>query len=200
MSFGAQRTIQGFSSPRRKEPSFTNSKSHLKILLAFLLGILIGRFGQADCSVTNNAAIRGATAAATGDALQGSIRRLEDVPFRNTAHTDKSTGTAVKKQQFLEPFVVPNLAGFSVATIQRNQTVELHSHRSMHEFFYVLEGSATFLMCDPGDTGSKQHQEHRVDPGTFVHFAPNCVHGIVVEENSPSADIKVLVAGVTVGD
>jgi quercetin dioxygenase-like cupin family protein len=129
------------------------------------------------------------------------------MPVRKTSHVDTNTGSAITKQQFLEPFLVPNVAGFSVVTIQRNQTVEMHSHRSMHEFFYVLEGSATFFMNDDAnnnDDGQRRRQGRPVVPGTFVHFLPNCVHGIVVadddDNNSTWGDLKVLLVGVTVGD
>lgn len=200
------RNVPGIPNQRRRGSfiSNNNSRGHLKILIAFLFGILLGRFWQSNkCSDATSSSTTSTTV--VGD-LTSSIKHLKDMPVQKTSHVDTNTGTAITKQQFLEPFLVPNVAGFSVVTIRRNQTVEMHSHRSMHEFFYVLEGSATFFMNDNAknnnDNGQRRRQGHPVDPGTFVHFVPNCVHGIVVadEYNSIGGDLKVLLAGVTVGD
>ena len=191
MTFDLPRTVAGTFRQRRKGSYFSNNAGLLKFLSAFLFGILIGRIGQSKNSTGKK--FSDASEAVT---VKSSIQHLRDIPVRETSHIDKNTRNAITKQQFLEPFLVPNVAGFSVATIRRNQTVEMHSHRSMHEFFYVLEGSATFFMNDDND----QQRGYRVDPGTFVHFVPNCAHGIVVAGDSTEGDLKVLLAGVTVGD
>jgi quercetin dioxygenase-like cupin family protein len=194
------------SMPRRRSSIVGNNNtrgSYGKILIALLLGIVLGRFRRPS---THSEAIRcpdasggggSAASAAVPETMTSSIQHLRDIPIRSTAHVDPNTGTAITKQQFLEPFQVPTVAGFSVATIRKNQTVEMHSHRSMHEFFYVLEGTATFSMMDEttGETTG-----YNVEPGTFVHFVPHCVHGIVVPGNSTEGDLKVLLAGVTVGE
>lgn len=206
------RNVPGIPNQRRRGSYISNSSSrgHLKILIAFLFGILLGRFWQLN-SLTANQRSDTTRSSATSRTIVGdltsSIKHLNDMPVRKTSHVDTNTGTAITKQQFLEPFLVPNVAGISVVTIHRNQTVEMHSHRSMHEFFYVLEGSATFFMNDndndnDNNNGQRRRQGHPVIPGTFVHFVPNCVHGIVVADdtNSSGGDLKVLLVGVTVGD
>jgi hypothetical protein len=63
------------------------------------------------------------------------IERINDIPLRETSH-----GTL--KQQLVEPFTLhPNLAGISVATLQEGERIEQHVHKSMYEFFYILEGT-----------------------------------------------------------
>eukprot|EP00536_Pseudo-nitzschia_multiseries_P009733 jgi/Psemu1/288643/fgenesh1_pg.281_\ len=107
--------------------------------------------------------------------------------------------------KLIEPFAVPNLAGISVATLVPRQTVELHDHRSMHEFFYVLEGTADVWVCgnvvnqNENEDQNEGQQWHRVGSGSLVHVAPNCVHSITVPETA-NTDLKMLVIGLTVGD
>ena len=160
------RNAPGSSNQRGRGPN--KNSNYFKVLITFLFGILFGRFGQPDCSTTtNNPAVASSSSSSIASKeIQSSIKYLKDIPARKTAHTDRNTGNAITKQQFLEPFLVPNVAGFSVATIQRNQTVEMHSHRSMHEFFYVLEGSATFFMNGYGDgKGDGKGHEHEHEHG-----------------------------------
>lgn len=181
--------------------------SHFAIVIAFLLGIVFGRLSSSEYSTTNQALVTTSGSISSNSnaistdptALKSSVQYLKNTPVRNTVHVDKATGHAITKQQLLDPFVVPNLAGFSVATVPKDQSVEMHSHRSMHEFFYVLEGTADFFLCDEKNDG-QQGDWHRVVPGTFVHFVPNCAHSIVVPENGTGDNLKVLIAGVTVGD
>ncbi|VEU45293.1 unnamed protein product [Pseudo-nitzschia multistriata] len=173
---------------------------YLPVLVAFLLGIVAGRFGSpaTDRKVPAppGASARGNAGGIGNPPPRTSVRRLEDTPFRATSHADRATGTTIAKQQFLDPFVVPNLAGVSVATLRANQTVEPHSHRSMHEFFYVLEGTADFALCG--------RETHRAKGGTFVHVVPGCVHSIARVQGTggdgDDGDLRVLVVGVTVGD
>ena len=120
--------------------------------------------------------------------LSGSIHRLEDTPFRHTAHRDEN-GRPVMKQQLIEAFIVPNVAGYSVASVLPGQRVDSHEHATMHEFFYVLEGSAIFTI-DGKETTAR--------PGTFFHLAPHEVHGIFVPPDSADGEMKMLVSGVVV--
>jgi quercetin dioxygenase-like cupin family protein len=101
-------------------------------------------------------------------------------------------GNPITKQQFLEPFVVPRFVGFSVATFKAGQTMmPVHEHKSMHEFFYVLEGTGMFQIDDV---------THEVSPGTFLHMAPGEKHGIWVPKEASGGDLKVAVCGVTLED
>ena len=139
----------------------------------------------------------------TSDAA-GTIMRLQDIPIRNTSHVDDS-GRPIVKQQFLDPFVVPTITGFSIATLQAGQRVKTHDHYNMHEFFYILEGDVIFHMKindknPKGDgVGDGKVQDIHVSAGTFLHFPPHAIHGLYVPENS-SGSMKMLVAGVVPGD
>jgi quercetin dioxygenase-like cupin family protein len=149
--------------------------TNVKILAAFLVGLFVGRLGGR--SNDNNLRSTG---------IHGSIHRLEDTPVRSTSHEDKH-GRPVTKQQFLEPFAVPTITGFSVATLKEGQNVPTHEHESMHEFFYILQGTATF------ETAKGDEQ---VSAGTFLHFAPHEPHGIVVPEDK--GEMKMFIAGVVI--
>ena len=126
-----------------------------------------------------------------------SIQDLKDVPVRSTSHQDDH-GSPITKQQLVEPFAVPNVAGISVATILPGQRVDMHKHETMHEFFYVLEGQGTFAM-----TGDKNNDGggRVVRQGSFIHCAPLDMHGITVSTNvNDAVPLKVLLFGVVVED
>ena len=159
--------------------------NNVKILLAFLFGVVIGR-GSLFSTTTTKATT-----------TKSSIQHLEDLPVRNTSHANPVTGKFITKKQFLEPFVVPRVTGFSVATIEKGESVQLHSHPNMHEFFLVLSGEATFWMCGDGiEEGNDSPAKFHAKTGTFYHAVPHCVHGIDVAANSTHGDLKMLVTGV----
>lgn len=121
---------------------------------------------------------------------KGSIRNLSDTPERNTVHIDDQ-GRPITKQQLLEPFVIPNLVGFSIATFLPGQTMlPPHKHETMHEIFYVVEGRGLFQINE---------KKHKVEPGVFLHIAPKELHGIWVP-NSENEALKMVVTGVAVGE
>jgi quercetin dioxygenase-like cupin family protein len=113
---------------------------------------------------------------------------LHDLPVRPTSHKDEQ-GRSVMKQQLMEPFVVPRVTGFSVATFQPNQQVFRHAHVNMHEFFYVLKGQGAIIQVNDED--------HVVQEGTFVHVAPGEQHAVFT--NSVD-DRQLLVVGVVTDD
>jgi quercetin dioxygenase-like cupin family protein len=151
------------------------------VILAFVMGILVGRRFFVRT-------IGGTTPTKTTQAIVGSIHHLQDTPIRNTSHKDEQ-GRPITKQQFLEPFAIPTVAGVSVATILPGQRVEMHQHESMHEFFYILQGTGMFSVLGT---------EEPVAPGTFLHLAPHEPHGIWVPEHSPDGAMKVLLSGVAI--
>jgi len=120
---------------------------------------------------------------------KGFVTNLDQIPPRNTVHVDEK-GRPVTKQQLLEPFVLPNLVGFSIATFLPGQTMmPVHEHESLHELFYVIEGTGTIQI---------DNVDHSVRPGTFLHVTPGEKHGIWVPEDA-NAPLKMVVTGVTVG-
>ena len=117
----------------------------------------------------------------------GRIRNLDAVPVRPSSHRDVSTGKFIMKQSFLEPFRVPNFAGFSVATFEPGQMMmPAHSHSSIHEFFFVVEGKGMIVI-----DGS----EHEMRPNSFIHLAPGEEHGIYLPDGIDKP-MKMIVFGV----
>lgn len=180
-----------------------HGRADLRVVVAFLLGIFLGRYLEGPSCVQllhpkplPDGGSSQTTAIGSGSTtIRSSIQDLEDVPISNTSHHD-DLGKPITKQQLLAPFVVPNVAGISVATILPGQRVEMHSHETMHEFFYVLEGGATFYVT--GDTNN-DGGGRPVHQGSFAHFAPPDLHGITVTQNNRNAvPLKLLLFGVTV--
>ena len=158
-------------------------QTNTNVVIAFLIGMTVGNLGNRS---TRSGGLRSSKKEQGGGGVSGSIHRLADTPIRSTSHKDNQ-GRPITKQQFLEPFQVPTITGYSVATVKTGQQVPVHDHENMHEFFYILEGSATF---------QTSHGDEHLSAGTFLHFAPHEKHGIVVPENSPDGDMKMVVSGV----
>jgi quercetin dioxygenase-like cupin family protein len=171
-----------------------------RVVVAFVLGLFLGRtldgninklFFRSESHPPTEVAKR------TIRKISSSIQDLKDVPVSSTSHQD-AHGNPVTKQQLVQPFLVPNVAGISVATILPGQQVEMHKHETMHEFFYVLEGQGTFFM-----TGDKDNDGggRVVRQGSFAYCAPPDMHGITVSANINNAiPMKVLLVGVVVED
>lgn len=155
------------------------SKTRYKhIAISFLFGAFLGsQITWRRLPPTNSQSI-----------ARGSIRSLSDTPIRNTVHRDDN-GQPITKQQFLEPFYIPNLAGYSVATLLPGQRVDAHRHETMHELFYIIQGTGVFTI---------DGQETPVQPGTFIHVAPHEVHSILVPLESSGTSMQMLVTGVVV--
>ena len=106
--------------------------------MAFVLGIASGIHIHSWYSTRNNHDANHELKD-TGP-THGTVTQLSATPIRNTVHID-SQGRPITKQQMIEPFLIPNLVGVSVATFLPGQTMmPPHEHESMHELFYVLEG------------------------------------------------------------
>ena len=167
--------VQLFSSSR---PSQSLSTTVL-VVVALCIGIVVGSLLQKGY----------ATVKVDMGPKHGSIQHLEQIPFRKTSHIDEE-GQPIMKQQILEPFVVPNFVGYSVATFKPGQIMmPPHEHKSLHEFFYVIQGTGII---------QKDGIDNKVKPGTFLHMAPFEKHGIWVPKDA-TEDMKMVVCGVTVG-
>ena len=118
----------------------------------------------------------------------GFIAHINDIPPRKTSHVD-GQGRPITKQQLVEPFVIPTIAGFSVATLLPGQTLAAHSHKSMVEFFYILSGQGTVTVNE---------QVSQVSPGDFVQAVPGETHGFAVLPTELDG-MRMLVCGVAVG-
>uniref|UniRef100_A0A7S4JAN4 Cupin type-2 domain-containing protein n=1 Tax=Odontella aurita TaxID=265563 RepID=A0A7S4JAN4_9STRA len=163
--------------------SGNDSPNKMVVLISLIVGGIIGASIQHLVSVGGLKRDLGPT--------RGLVTRLENTPVRNTVHIDE-LGRPITKQQLLEPFVLPNFVGFSVATFKPGQTMmPVHEHESMHEIFYVIEGTGIIQV---------NGIDHKVSPGTFLHIAPHEKHGIWIPKESKGGDMKMVVCGVTVGD
>mmetsp|Transcript_2787 Transcript_2787/g.3366 ORF Transcript_2787/g.3366 Transcript_2787/m.3366 type:complete len:172 (+) Transcript_2787:40-555(+) len=163
-------------------PDSNNGLSvNAKLMIAFVGGILFSSIFHIGFSSSKSEDL-GPT--------KGIVTRLADTPVRPTSHID-DLGRPITKQQLLEPFVVPNFVGYSVATFKPGQNMmPVHEHESLHEFFYVLEGTGIIQV---------NGVDHKVSPGTFLHMAPHEPHGIWIPKDN-KGDMKMAVCGVVVGE
>jgi quercetin dioxygenase-like cupin family protein len=117
------------------------------------------------------------------------VRHISNVPVRATSHVDDQ-GRPITKQQLVEPFDVPNIAGFSVASVKPGQSIANHVHESMMELFYVLSGS--------GMVRINQNEENRIETGHFIRVVPGEYHSFWVDPTE-SQEMRMLVCGVAIG-
>mmetsp|Transcript_18747 Transcript_18747/g.27767 ORF Transcript_18747/g.27767 Transcript_18747/m.27767 type:complete len:193 (-) Transcript_18747:116-694(-) len=172
------------SNGRPSATSPSSSAGNLKAIMALLIGILLGHLFSTNIASSSSDYLRNL------GPRKGKVVELADVPFRNTSHIDDE-GRPIVKQQLVEPFAVPNFVGVSIASFEPGQTMmPVHEHNSLHEFFYVVEGTGVI---------QKDGVDHDVKPGTFLHMAPHEKHGIWIPKDSKDGTMKMLVCGVTVG-
>ena len=119
---------------------------------------------------------------------KGFIAHINDIPPRSSSHVDPQ-GRPITKQQLVEPFDIPNIAGFSVAALSLKQTMDVHAHESMVEFFYILSGVGSVII---------NGVETALSPGTFVQVVPGEYHGFQVAE-SETQDLRMILCGVATG-
>jgi quercetin dioxygenase-like cupin family protein len=185
-SYNNNSTYNDKDSNSKTSSMTTNSYVHNVTTFSFIVGLLVGyvlgREGGGDNSGRINSGLRTKSSTATTKGLSSFVTHINDAPTQSTSHVDPTTGTAILKQQLIDPFVViPNLAGISVATLRQDQTVTSHHHETMHEFFYVLEGHGIFTIQDTNYT---------VHPGSFVHIVPPDVHSISVAVKEENMDVE----------
>jgi len=115
----------------------------------------------------------------------GSVVNINNIADSDTVHKDQQ-GRAIHKRQLIPPFKIPNLSGFSVATLAPGQTVAEHEHGSMHEVFYVLSGRALFTI---------NGERHSAPSGTMVHLVPREKHHILAQDGD---DLVMAYFGITI--
>ncbi len=88
----------------------------------------------------------------------------------------------IKKQVFLERNEVPKVMTFGQAVFKPGDEVELQTHETMYEVFYILSGKAIFFIegteytVEPGDmimiaAGEDHYQKNPFDEDvTWVYF------------------------------
>jgi len=71
------------------------------------------------------------------------------------------------KQVFLRNGVLPAVTQVAVGTMEEDFEAELHSHPTMYENYYVLEGRAVYRVGD---------EEFEVEPGDMIVVPPGVIH------------------------
>ena len=94
------------------------------------------------------------------------VVNLADCPTQPTRH-----GTP--KQVLLAGGVIPDVTQVAVATFPECVETDLHSHPTMYEIYFVLEGRATYTIGD---------DIVEVAPGTFLVVPPGVQHNQRVTE------------------
>jgi mannose-6-phosphate isomerase-like protein (cupin superfamily) len=197
-------------------PILRNAKNRVNIslLIGMAIGVVIGLVMSCIQRSTAHDFQQGAKF--------GVFKTLAETPVRNTVHVDE-VGRPITKQQLLEPFVIPNCVGFSVATFLPGQVMlPQHEHESMHVSSfsiisvcvclycqedindlhlyhdYVLTRKELFYVVEGTGFFKIEDKEIKVAPGTFLHIAPKEAHGVWVPKES-EGPLKMIVTGVTVG-
>src|SRR4051794_19394522 len=100
------------------------------------------------------------------------FKKLSDLEPVNTAHN------VGKKFVFLKGGDMPTaVTQIAYGTMEPGEVVELHLHPTMEEYFYFVEGAATYTIAD---------QLYPCTAGTFIRIPANTLHGLSTDE-SPAA-------------
>jgi quercetin dioxygenase-like cupin family protein len=102
---------------------------------------------------------------------------LQELPLSPTSHD-----TNVFKKTMIANGVIPKLTTFSVGYLEAHQKTSEHVHQTMYEVFYMLQGSADFLVVGKGnilkagqaimiEPGESHHQENHADQqASWLYF------------------------------
>ena len=107
------------------------------------------------------------------------IVNLANVPETGVSHDPK-----IKKKTLIGNKEIPNLMMFSHATFKPGQSVELHSHETMFEVYYICSGNAVFTV---------NGREIRASAGDCITIEPKENHSV---NNSFDLDAVWLYFGV----
>jgi mannose-6-phosphate isomerase-like protein (cupin superfamily) len=90
----------------------------------------------------------------------------------------------IKKKVFLEKGYIPQLMNFSSATFKPGQAVESHQHLTMFEVFYLISGSADFVV---------NQEKITLNAGDCITIEPGEVHS---QHNPYNEDVVWLYFGI----
>ncbi|MEH6679031.1 MAG: cupin domain-containing protein [Sediminicola sp.] len=107
--------------------------------------------------------------------------RTELLPEMGVSHNP-----AIKKKVFLEKGEIPQLMNFGTAVFKSEQRVETHSHPSMFEIFYVLEGRIEFVV---------ENEQMVLRAGDCISISPKEAHS---QYNPFHEEAKLLYYGIAV--
>lgn len=91
--------------------------------------------------------------------------------FRCGASQSEPTAHGFLKRVLVRDGVLPDVTQVAVAGIPADGVVEPHSHATMYEVFFVLEGDAVYVI---------EGNEHKVEPGDLVVVPPGAIHSVRV--------------------
>lgn len=90
------------------------------------------------------------------------FKRLGDILQDKTAHGDGDKYVFLEKEEALS-----NLTQVAVGFLTNRDCIEMHAHPTMEEYYYFLEGKASFIIGD--DT-------FKCNPNTFVQVPHDVNH------------------------
>src|SRR3982750_818493 len=92
------------------------------------------------------------------------LKKLSELEPVNTAHKVGQKFVFLKGED--TPTAVTQVA---YGTMEAGEVVELHMHPTMEEYFYFVEGAATYTVAD---------QLYPCTAGTFIRIPANTLHGL----------------------
>lgn len=90
---------------------------------------------------------------------------------KGSERPEELTAHGTPKRVLLRGGVLPGVTQVAVASFDQHGEVELHTHPTMYEVYYALEGEATYYVGE---------DVYEVAPGDLVVVPPETVHGLRV--------------------
>jgi quercetin dioxygenase-like cupin family protein len=106
--------------------------------------------------------------------------KLSDCPVVPSRHGNP-------KQVLAGPGVLPNVTQVAVAVFEGLMETELHSHPTMYESYFVLEGEAVYTVGE---------ERYAVAPGDFFVVPPGTIHN----QRVTVAPHRIFLWGIATGD
>ena len=78
-----------------------------------------------------------------------------------------SRHAGISKEVLIGRGILPNITQIAVSVLETGQATELHSHPTMYEIYFVLEGEATYFIDD---------REYEVASGDLLIVSPGALH------------------------
>ena len=92
------------------------------------------------------------------------IKKRSELEPRNTAHNVGQKFVFLKGEDTPTP-----VTQVAYGTLEPGEVVELHVHPTMEEYFYFVEGAATYTI---------DGQLYPCEAGTFIRIPANTLHGL----------------------
>jgi quercetin dioxygenase-like cupin family protein len=109
------------------------------------------------------------------------LNHINNLPEVGVSHNPE-----IKKKIMVDKGYIPNLTTFAQATFKPGQSVEMHTHETMFEVFYIEKGKAEFVVED---------SKMILEPGDSITIEPGEKHS---QSNPFNEDVTWLYFGVAV--